>query len=297
MKRLALGLGVVAACAGPASAPRAPSSPVLARVDGAPITEDVVRATALREGVSARDALRLLVDEALLAGEARRRGLGEAWREDDARWHARVRKFLEDEVEARNRGEQLPREQVDEYIRGRRAAVCHDGLRRVVHAVFLAQGDTRPDGRRLRLEAAAALRQRVAQAGGARPTEADLRRLAAGVAAPAPNVEGLAPLDRFGGMSTGGGVVEPFARAVWSLSPAAPLSEAFETPFGAHVALLLEEVPPSGVSCETLRPALTAELERRLRGAAAQTLVQRLRAAAVIRVDTGALRGARSAAR
>ncbi len=296
MRRLALGFVVVAACAGPASTPRAPSSPVLARVDGAPITEDVVRATALREGVSARDALRMLVDEAVLAGEARRRGQGEAWREDDARWHARVRKLLEDEVEARNRGAQLPQEQVDEYIRGRRAAVCHDGLRRVVHAVFLAQGDARPEGRRLRLEAASALRRRLAETVGARPTEADLRRVAA-LASPAPSVEGLAAFDRFGGLSSGGGVVEPFVRAVWSLSAAAPLSEAFETSFGAHVALLLEEVPASGVSCESLRPTLTAELERRLRAAAAQTLVQRLRAAAVIRVDTGALRGARSAAR
>jgi hypothetical protein len=297
VRRLALGLVVIAACAGPASTPRAPSSPVVARVDGAPITEDVVRATALREGVSARDALRMLVDEAVLAGEARRRGLGEAWREDDARWHARVRKLLEDEVEARNRGAQLPRAQVDAYIRGRRAAVCHDGLRRVVHAVFLAQGDARPEGRRLRMEAASALRRRIADTVGARPTEADLRRLAGLVAPPAPSVEGLAPLDRFGGMSTGGGVVEPFARAVWSLSAAAPLSEAFETSFGVHVALLVEEVPPSGVSCESLRPTLTAELERRLRSTAAQTLVQRLRAAAVIRVDTGALRGARSAVR
>lgn len=297
MRRLALGLVVVAACAGPASTPRAPSSPVLARVDGAPITEDVVRATALREGVSARDALRMLVDEAVLAGEARRQGLGEAWREDDARWHARVRKLLEDEVEARNRAAQLPREQVDAYIVERRAAVCHDGLRRVVHAVFLAQGDARPEGRRLRREAAVALRRRIAEAGGARPTEADLRRLAGLVAPPAPGVEGLAPFDRFGGIATGGVVAEPFARAVWSLSAAAPLSEAFETSFGAHVALLVEEVPPSGVSCESLRPRLTAELERRLRATAAQRLVQRLRAAAVIRVDTGALRGARSAAR
>ncbi len=190
---MALGLGVVAACAGPASAPRAPTSPVLARVDGAPITEDVVRATAQREGLSARDALRLLVDEALLAGEARRRGLGDAWLEDDARWHARVRKLLEDEVEARNRGEMLPREQVDEYIRGRRAAVCHDGLRRVVHAVFLAQGDARPDGRRLRMEAAVALRQRLVKDSGARPSEADLRRIAGSVAPRPPNIEGAPP--------------------------------------------------------------------------------------------------------
>lgn len=297
MRRLALALGVVAACAGPGASPRAPTSPVLARVDGAPITEDVVRATAQREGLGARDALRLLVDEALLAGEARRRGLGGAWLEEDARWHARVRKLLEDEVEARNRGDLIPREQVDEYIRGRRAAVCHDGLRRVVHAVFLAQGDARPDGRRLRMEAAEALRRRLVEARGAHPSEADLRRLAAGTSPRAPNIEALPPLDRFGGMTAGGGLVEPFAQAVWSLSPEAPLSEAFETRFGAHVALLLEVIPPSGVSCESVRPALTAELERRLRGAAAQALVQRLRAAATIRVDTVALRGARSVAR
>lgn len=297
MRRVALGLGLVAACAGPPSAPRAPAGAVLARVDGAPITEDVVRATALREGLTARDALRLLVDEALLAGEARRRGLGPAWLEDDARWHARVRKLLEDDVEARHRGALLPAEQVDEYVRGRRAAVCHDGLRRVVHAVFLARGDARPEGRRRRLEAATVLRRRVAEASGARPSEADFRRIASLAAPQAPSVEGLAPLDRHGGLATGGGVVEPFARAVWSLSASAPLSEAFETSFGAHVALLLEEVPPSGVSCEAARPALTAELERRLRGAAVQALLQRLRAAAVIRVDTGALRGPRSAAR
>ena len=205
--------------------------------------------------------------------------------------------MLEDEVEAPNRAALFPRERVDEHMRSRRAAVCHDGLRRVVHAVFLARGDTRPEGQRLRMEAAAALRRRIWEAGGAQPSEADFRRIAAGSPAPAPNVENLAPLDGLGGLATGGGVVEPFARAVWSLSAGARLSEAFETPFGAHVALLLEEIPPSGVSCESLRPALTAELERRLRAAASQALLQRLRASAVIRVDTVALRGARSAAR
>ncbi|MFO0628170.1 MAG: hypothetical protein U0325_21530 [Polyangiales bacterium] len=296
MKRLALGLAALAACAGPAS-PRAPTSPVVARVDGAPITEDVVRATALREGVGPREALRLLVDEALLAGEARRRSLGPRWLEDDARWHARVRKLLEDAVEARHRADALPPEQVEEYVAARRAAVCHDGLRRVVHAVFLARGDARPEGRRLRLEAAAALRQRIVASRGARPSEADLRQVAALVSPQPPQVEGLSPMDRLGGLSTGGNVVEPFARAVWSIPADAPLSEAFETSFGVHVVLLLEEVPPSGVSCASVRPALVAELERRLRSTEVQTLLQRLRAAAVIRVDTGALRGARSAAR
>ncbi|MEZ4392371.1 MAG: hypothetical protein R3A48_14885 [Polyangiales bacterium] len=276
-------------CGPPRAAPAPPSGPVVARVDGEAITEDAVRAAAAREGVDAPTALQMLVDEALLAREASRRGLAEPWVEEDARWHATLRRYLEARVEAPVTLANAPAGAFDAYFDSRRAALCHDGLRTVVHFVVLSERDARPAGAAMRAQEAATLRREIVAAGGERPSRAVFERVAGARASEALHVEPLPPIDRHGGMANGGAVVGPFAQAVWRLSEDAPLSPPFETSFGVHVALLVGETPPSGVSCESVRPRLETEFVAMRRASVASGILERLRARAVIRVDYGAL--------
>ena len=284
-----LALAALAACGGGRDAPR-PRGVVLARVDGVEITEDVVRVTATRERVDARAALRMLVDEALLGAEARRRGLGGPSAEEDARWHALVRRLLEHEVEARGAFGAQPPGAFEEYAATRRAALCHDGLRRVVHAVFTSRAPEGSPARAALREGAEALRAAVVARFGASPTEAQFREAVTARGDRRASFESLNAFDRYGGVAVGGSYVPAFVRAVWTIPAEARLSGVFETSFGLHVALLVEEVPPSGVSCAEVRPRLIEEFEGRTRAQLAQSFVEQLRARANVRVDQAALR-------
>lgn len=283
------------ACAPQRSARRIPPPPrgaVVARVDGVEITEDLVRATALRERVSARAALDMLLDEAILAREAARRGLAGAEAEEDARWHGMVRRIIELEVDEPFAPSRLPRELVDAFVAEKRAARCHDGLRRVAHAVFRVPeraGVVAQEAARARAEA---FRASLLARHGDRPTEGQLREAVEALRDPNALFEPLPAIDRNAGMVSGGGVVPAFAEAVWAIERARPLSPAFRTSYGYHVALLVEEVPPSGVSCEAIRPQLAAELSELRRNGAIRALLTRLRARAEVRVDHAALRSA-----
>lgn len=278
----------VSACQSPPPTPR-PAGAVVARVEGRAITDEDVRATAAREAVDAPTALRMLVEEELLAREAARRGLAAPWVEEDARWHARVRRYLEAQVEAQVTLERSPRGAFDAFFASRRAAACHDGLRRVMHFVILSASDPRPAGAALRRADAERVRRAIVAEAGERPDLGAFQRVATRVGGDLLRLENLPAMDRRGGMLNGASVVAPFSEAVWRLSADAPMSPVFESSFGVHVALLLEETPSLGVSCESVRPELAREFVAIQRAAVARALVERLRARALVRVDHAAL--------
>lgn len=284
------------ACCGPREAsrrvPPPPRGAVIARVDGVEITEDLVRVTAARERVDARTALGMLVDEAVLAKEARRRGVGGPGAEEDARWHAMVRRVIELEVDAPYAPSRLPPDMLDAFIAQHRAQRCHDGLRRVVHVVFRAADNLGPTARDALRARAEAFRAALAARFNERPTAAQLQAEAEALHDAMVSFEALPGIDRHAGMATGGGVVPEFARAIWALDGAHPLSASFATSYGYHVALLVEEVPPMTVPCEALRPQFAVELSELRRNGAIRALLGRLRARAEVHVDRTVLRAA-----
>ncbi len=285
----ALAVVVVAACGqGDGRREAAPRAEVVARVDGEPVHADEVAVLARAMGVAPRVALERIVDERLLAREARRRGLVTADDEVDARWRASIQELVAREVEATNTPATVPNEVFAELFERRRVALTHDGLVEVVHALAAVEGDagvTALDAARATASRfAARLRERY----GERPTREQFEALAHDEFS-AMRVEPIGPFDRTGQSPDGARFVEPFVRGAWALRDDAPLSPVVTTQFGAHVILRVGSAPPNVRPMAEVRARVVREGVEMRRGAALGELVVRLRAAASVRVSEVAL--------
>lgn len=288
MSRVALALAVaLAACSSRRVEGPAPDrSPVVARVDGDPITADEVALVARGEHLAPRDALERCVRDRLLVREGLRRGLLDADDAENARWHASIQALLAREVEDRESPATIPRAFFEEMFQRRRVEFRHDGLVTVVHALATVDADAGVLARDAAAAKVAAFRERLLAAAGPRPSQARFQALAEQMQL---HFESLPGFDRLGQAADGTGFDAGFVRAAWSLSDAAPLSAPFVTPYGVHVALRVGSVPPlnrpiAEAQAVVLRDGLTLRRARALRA-----LLDTLRARADVRVSEAAI--------
>ena len=290
MRLRALALAACLACVrGERPAAHRDHGPIVARVGGDAVHADEVAAVARLEGVAPRVALDRIVQARLLAREALAAGAATADDVDDAAWRGRLQLLLARAIEAPNAPDTTPPSYFAEYYQHRRVALHHDGLVRVVHA--LAPQETAPNRPRVApaalLARAAALRARcLAEPPGALTQERfeALAREVTGL-----RFENLPAFDRTGQSEDGTRFDATFVGAAWSLTPASPVSEVVATPFGAHVILRVGAVPPRAATPEQIREAVVREALTVRRSQALAALVERLRAAADVRLSESAV--------
>jgi hypothetical protein len=249
---------------------RKTSSPLVARVDGVPITADEVSSmmAEVDEGITARDALDVLVRHQLLAAEARRRGMAERPETKAVEKAARARAVLNQLVREAITVDTIDEEVVRQYYETHRRRFVRGEMRRVVHFVALTRRNRQTDS------AARALAERVFRAVGDVEDAAAFRKTAnrmVGNNSSVGKVETLPAFDRESKQ-----FVEPFVKAVFEIRAVGDVSRPFKTEFGWHVAYLDEETPAMNRPYEAVRQTLVEELVPKLRKEAAGRLMTRL---------------------
>lgn len=235
---------------------------VAALVDGVPITVDDV-ASLLQQtdaGMAPREALDALVRQQLLAAEAERRGFGDSSEVAAERSRALATALLDKEVQEIS-VDTLDQQRLRQVYESRLEEFVHGPERRVIHAVALV-GKKRfatDEAREVIGRVHAAVRDAV--------TEDEFRSSVAPLIAEHGKkrfrVETLPP---FGSATRR--FAMPFVQAAFDLPAPGHVSQPFETKFGWHVLLVLEELPAADVPFEEAREIIGAEvvpLERKQR--------------------------------
>ena len=241
---------ILASCTGtdaPTAAPKSQptrrdaarsESVIVARVDGRLIPASEAKRL-IREtdgGLTPKEAVDILVRNALLAEEAEKRGYDRAPETLAARQKATARALLKDEVEAALTAATLPESDVRAYYDKNKKKYVHGERRTVVH--FLA----RTDKKRLSEAEAEKIATEASRAAQGAVDEADFRKRVK------PFVESLkknAVLESLPPFEAGSKrLVRPFVEAAFELSGTGEVSAPVKTDFGYHV-LYLASVEPS----------------------------------------------------
>lgn len=242
----------------------------MARVGGETISPETVRRIAAAQRVSLEEARARAVRDALFAEEARARGV----EEDRLEATFLARALLDDlrrETAGPIRDDELERTTERHFPDLRRP----EGVR-TIHALVRPTGLRKEatEDQRARADAvAAALRDAVAGASElAReqpradedPAVAEFQRLVRTVPAGdlEVKVETLPPITRDGRVlqRRGGSFVAEYAAAVWPLRGRGDLTVPFRSPFGTHVAMVLERTPAREVPADERRRLLADEI-------------------------------------
>jgi peptidyl-prolyl cis-trans isomerase C len=242
-------------------------SEMVALVDGVPIFMKEARFMMDGGESTAGEAVDALIDHELLAAEAIRRGWGKADDVEYERTKAQAAALL------RCVGEETTVEDVDlDEIKKRyseqKKRFVHDPLRKVIHAVVLTgkKGMASDDARSAAREIAVATAGVMDGAGFETEVKALKKKNGWKV-----KVESLPPFekddDRF---------VAAFVDAAYDISGPGEISPAFETEFGWHVIMMLEDLPASDISFEEARGILAEEILPGVRQRRAAELVDRL---------------------
>jgi hypothetical protein len=243
---------------------------VVATVDGQPISaRDVESLLAEADaGLTPRAALDALVEQQLLAAEARRRGFASSADVAAERDRALARALLEQRVSRigideldQQRLRAVYDKQIDRFV--------HGPQRRVVHAVAIVgeQALEDDDARELASRVYSAVRD--ATSAGA------FREAVEPIAAAHEKSLLLENLPPFAAGSKR--FVGPFVDAVFALASPGSVSKPFRTSFGWHVALLIEELPAVDVPFEEAREIIGRERLPVARARSTESLLEELR--------------------
>lgn len=260
---------------------------VVARVGGDEIPLELVAAVSKAQGISPEAALDALVADALAAAGARERGLDQA-QPASFRVRAARARLVADALaaDARRAGPPSDDELAAATLRHWQAVDRGETLR-VLHALA-APSRKNPAAPAVIEETARRMRAAVADAKDA----AEFSQRAKAVPRP-PGVdvvvEELPPFTDDGWAAEGTGrMAEEFTRGAWALGQVGATSQPVSSPFGWHVILLLERIPPRRMSAEERRIALADEIYGERAKAAAAQVVARARAATKIEVSPAA---------
>ena len=242
-------------------------SKIVALVDGVPISMEEARFMIDGGEPTAGEAVDALVNAELLAAEAIRRGWGKADEVEFERTKALAARLL------RRLGEETTAEDVDldeikkSYSKQKKRFV-HGPLRKVIHAVVLTgkKGMASAEARSATQEIA------VATAGvfDADGFEAEVKVLEKQNGWKV-KVESLPPFER-----NDDRFVAAFVNAAYDIDGPGGISPAFETKFGWHVIMMLEDLPASDISFEEARGILAEEILPGVRQRRAAELIDRL---------------------
>lgn len=260
---------------------------VAARVGSEVIPVSLVTKVANAQHVDAREALRLLVDDAIAADAARARGLD---RERPGAWRltaARAR-FVADRLlsEARRAGPPTDAE-IAELTQQYWREVDRPPTVRVVHGVVRRPKKADPAAEARAKALAEELRSAVV---GAKDAAEFLEK---GKAVPHPGVdvvvEALPAFAHDGSVSEGEGKMdEAFAKGAHALASVGDTSPIVETQFGWHVIRLVEKLPEQRMPFEARRIAFTDEVYVKRARAATEALLDARKAEVRIEIAPSA---------
>ena len=265
-----------------------PEADIVGRVDGRPIFGSEVEALVSEANgkISPREALDMLVRNALLAAEARRRGFDRYGTVKSVQKDETVRALLKLKVQDAVTLENLDPARLVRYFDDHKSLYAHGPMRRTVH--FLAKTDK---GLLSEEEAGRAAEQARAAAISAKNETEFQDKLKPIVAASKKTmlVERLPAFEEKGSR-----FAEPFVQATFKIPKVGDLSPPVETKFGFHVIYLAEDIPALNRPFEEVKSEIAKILLPVVRQERAQALLNRLLAKNTVFVYDDAL-GQRSA--
>ncbi len=242
-------------------------SDIVALVDGVPIFMEEARFMLDGGVATVGEAVDVLVDNELLAAEAIRRGWGRADDVEHERTKALAARLLQ-RVGKETTVEDVDLDEIKKRYSTQKKRFVHGPLRKVIHAVVLtgkkgmASDEARSAAREIAVVAAG-----VFDADG---FEAEVKALEKKNGWNL-KVESLPPFER-----NDSRFATAFVDAAYNIGGPGGISPAFETKFGWHVIMMLEDLPASDVSFEDARGILAEEILPSVRARRAQKLVSRL---------------------
>lgn len=245
---------------------------VVSTVDGDPITRDDVQRFVDASGLSPREALDLLTREALLMGEATRRGYGKRSEVQLVADQARVQELLKRDIE---RIQATPEELAEAYAKQRDRFVQPE-RRRAVHVLAQLPKGASPEAE----EAARALATEAAKAFAIAIDPQSVLEEFAKRSTPLfkARVEQLPAVPN-------GAFVPEFSNALFGAAAVGPLAEPVRTEFGYHAIYLVEIIPATSMDLAEASKELGSEIAVAKRKKQLDELVAELRRDARIVVD------------
>jgi hypothetical protein len=291
----------------PVAAAAHPDPDVAARVGGALVRKDQLARIASAQGIQPAAARDLAIHDALLAEEARARGL-DAQRGVQLVESATLARVLAFDIAAaaEARGPVTDAE-LDAVTARHWVELDRPESSRTVHAIVLLKKDAPPDARTSASQLAETIRGAVAKVTDVAsssepqrdprspedPVVAAFRKAVTDVPKGDRDirVEPLPPVAADGRVvsEAGGHFDEAFARAAAKLERRGDVSPVIESSFGYHVILLLERVPAHTVPREERRAMVREEVMSTRARVEKDRLLGRLRAGVSIQPDAAAL--------
>jgi hypothetical protein len=257
-----------------AEAASADTVSLAARVDGVPIRLGEVRelmaasASEVDGGLGPEEAAEMLIRNALLGEEARRRGYGETPEVGDVRRIALAKAILEAEVGKGIREDTLGEERLRKRYAAEKSRFVHGPRRRVVHFLALTKD------RQLSDEEAHRVAENAYEIASGAESEAEFRERLAPFLELHGNKVKIESLPPFTADTKS--LVRPFVDAAFGVASAGQVSRPVKTLYGWHVIYIIEELPAVNRSFEEVRGPLAEELLPAAKREAAKELVEGL---------------------
>lgn len=246
----------------------------VALVNGRPIRASEVQAfindAASETPLGPQAALEALIRNELLVAEAERHGVGQQAEVAEERKVALARVLLERRIGSGINQDTIDRHKLRQYYKANQRRFVH-GVQRVVHHILVQSSKTGASGSDLP-DRDIATEVRVAL--GERATPEQMKTVEQELSQKYPGRlrrEELPPCEANDAI-----FVKPFVDAVFALPGEGAVSQPFETEFGWHVALFVEEIPASNRRFEEVEKELAQEVLPEEKKLQYQALVERL---------------------
>ncbi len=255
--------------------------PIIARIDGEPVSLEDVQQTVDATGLSPADALARIEAETLLAEHARRSGYGKSKQDERAIEGARVRALLRVAVERGTAPHEIAAAEVKQRFDEVRKKQERPEGRAVTHVLFRSE-DAVQDAK---AEAAASeLLER------ARLLSADERRRLFESYPSKSERDGLrVTREKIADARADAGLVPAFVQAIFGAKQPQLVSAVVRTSFGYHVINVDGVVPALTLNYSDVEPAIRQALSIEARSIALEQLVSKLRAESTVQFHEPAI--------